>query len=144
MQSTTGKPSSLVKPTLETQFHIDYSWWDRPGKDLRTYQLSHFPPDQRERLAQSSNGEMIDFIDPRTGEVRQLDELTMAIQIAAQDPNFINPQASLVDLIFRLFLIHDNEPMTPIELEAILNRPASLILKTLSNRESFNGIRPLK
>ena len=35
------KPSALVKPTLDTTFHIDYSWWDRTGEDLRTYLLSH-------------------------------------------------------------------------------------------------------
>ena len=50
MQTPAGKPSSLAKPTLDTLFYIDYSWWDRNADDLRTYLLSHLLPDQRDRL----------------------------------------------------------------------------------------------
>ena len=37
MTTTTGKPGFLIKPTLETKFHIDYSWWEKSSEDLRTY-----------------------------------------------------------------------------------------------------------
>jgi hypothetical protein len=49
------KPSTLIKPTLDTTFHIDYGWWERTGEDLRTYQLSHLAPEQRERLSQNTD-----------------------------------------------------------------------------------------
>lgn len=142
MQTPAGKPSSLAKPTLDTQFCIDYSWWERNADDLRTYLLSHLLPEQRDRLSQTTENRVVDFIDPETGEVTQLDELGLAIQIAARDPNFINPHTSLVDSVFRVFLANGNQPMTPRELEEATGRPASLILKTLGGARVYKGIRP--
>ncbi len=139
-----GKPSGLIKPTLDTKFYIDYSWWDHrgEGQDLRTYLLSHVLPDQRNRLAQTETGKTVDFIDPVTGEVSQLDEVQLAIRRAAQMPNFINPQTSLVDSVFRVFLANGNAPMSPRELAERTGRDATTILKTLSGRVIYNGIRP--
>ncbi|MFO7322261.1 MAG: hypothetical protein DIU68_011055 [Chloroflexota bacterium] len=142
MQTPAGRPSALAKPTLDTKFHIDYSWWERNRQDLRVYLLSHLLPDLRERLSQSAESRVVDFIDPETGEVSRLDELQLAIQISARDPNFINPHTSLVDSIFRVFLANGNKPLTPRELEQATGRPASLILKTLSGARIYKGIRP--
>lgn len=142
MPVTTGKPSSLIKPTLDTKFHIDYSWWDRSSEDLRLYLLSHLLPEQRERLSQSEAGSTVDYVDPESGEVKQLDELGLAIQMAAQDPNFINPHTSLVDSIFRVFLANGNIALSPRELAERTGRPAALILKTLSGAQIYKGIRP--
>jgi hypothetical protein len=142
MTSPIKKPS-LAKPTLDTEFHIDYGWWERSTEDLRMYLLGHVLPEQRERLLQSDEQRIVDYIDPETGEVFQLDELGLAIQIAAEDPNFINPQTSLVDSIFRVFLANGNEPMTPRDLAERTGRPASVILKTLSGGQIYKGIRPV-
>jgi hypothetical protein len=140
MMST--KPSFLGKPTLDTKFHIDFSWWEKSSEDLRTYLLSHLLPEQRERLSQNTEDRTVDYIDPDTAEVMQLDELGLAIQIAAEDENFINPHTSLVDSIFRVFLANGNLPMTPRELAEETERPAATILKTLSGQQIYKGIRP--
>lgn len=140
-----GRPSALIKPTLDTRFYIDYSWWERSntdGLDLRTYLLTHVLPEQREHLSHGGAAQMIDYIDPRTGEVSHLDEIRLAIKIAAQDPNFINPQTSLVDSIFRVFLANGNQPLTPRELAERIGRDATTILKTLSGIRIYKGIRP--
>lgn len=142
MQTSAGKPSALVKPTLDTKYHVDYSWWERHGEDLRVYLLSHLLPEQRERLSQGGEQRVVDYIDPETGEVTRLDELDLAVRVAAQDPNFINPHTSLVDSIFRVFLANNNQPMSPRELEAATGRPAQVILKTLSGKQIYKGIRP--
>lgn len=139
----TSRPSFLMKPTLDTKYHIDYSWWERSSEDLRTYLLSHLLPDQRERLSHDDEDRTVDYIDPETGEVFQLDELGLAIQIAAEDSNFINPHTSLVDSIFRVFLANGNLPTTPRELAEQTGRPASTILKTLSGGQIYKGIRPI-
>jgi hypothetical protein len=139
---TTGKPSALIKPTVDTMYHIDYSWWDRSDEDLRTYLLSHLPPEQRERLSQMTENRIVDYIDPDTGEVFQLAELGLAIQQAAKDLNFINPHTSVVDSIFRVFLANGNEPQSPKDLAERIGRPASLILKTLSGGRIYKGVRP--
>lgn len=138
------KPSALIKPTLDTTFHIDYTWWERTGDDLRTYLLSHVSPEQRERLSQSADERTIDYIDPETGEVSRLDELQLALQLAARDPEFINPHTSVVDSIFRVFLANGNAPMTPKELGDAIGRSPTVILKTVSGGRVYKGIRPVE
>jgi hypothetical protein len=137
-----AKPSAIVKPTLDTRYHIDYSWFERNGEDLRTYLLSHLSPDQRERLSQSAESRQIDYIDPDTGEVTKLDELQLAIRSAAQEPDFINPHTSVVDSIFRVFLANGNKPLSSRQIAEYVGRPASLVLKTLSGGRVYKGIRP--
>lgn len=139
---TIPKPNALVKPTLDTKFHIDYDWWHRNSEDLRTYLLSHLLPEQRERLNTTDDTITLDYIHPKTGEVFQMDAIGMAVLEAAQDPNFINPHTSLVDSVFRVFLANSNIPLTPNELAQITGRDAQTILKTLSGRTVYKGIRP--
>ncbi len=140
--TASGKPSVLIKPTLDTRFYVDYSWWERSEEDLNTYLLSHLLPEQRDALSQTTERRKIDYVDPDTGEVLQLDELTLAIRLAAADPNFISPQTSLVDSIFRVFLANGNIPLTPRELAEQTGRDANTILKTLSGMRIYKGIRP--
>jgi hypothetical protein len=137
-----GKPSKLIKPTLDTEFYIDYDWWHRESEDLRTYLLSHVSPEQREYLSQVDEGAVVDYIDPDTGEVFQLDALRLAIKQAAENPDFINPQTSLVDSVFRVLLANNNTPLTPTELAERTGRDASTILKTLGGIRIYKGIRP--
>ena len=138
------KPSGLIKPTEQTKFHIDYDWWEHDSEDLRTYLLSHLSPEKRDQLSKAEEGSMVDYINPDTGEVLQLDELGLAIQTAARDPDFIGPHASLVDSIFRVFLANGNIPMSPLELAEATGRPAATILKTLSGLRVYKGIRPFE
>lgn len=143
MQAPIGKPNALAKPTLETPFHIDYSWFERTGEDLRREILSQLSPEQRERLSQNSEEEqLLDFVDPVTAEVTRVDELGLAIQVAASDPNFINPQTSVIDSVFRVFLANSNQPLTPAELAERLSRPPKTILGAISGRQIYKGIRP--
>ena len=85
---------------------------------------------------------MVDYVNPETGEVFQLDELGLAIQEAAKDPNFINPHTALIDSIFRVLLANGNVPLSSRELAEQLERPAAVILKTLSGARVYKGLRP--
>lgn len=140
MQSS--KPSAIVKPTLDTLFHIDYTWWERSEEDLRQYLLTHLPPERREQFLLQDTGERIDYIDPDTAEVRQLDALESALQEAARQPDFINPQTSLIDSVFRVFLANGNRPCTPRELAEATGRSAETILKTIGGLRVYKGLRP--
>lgn len=137
-----SKPSSLIKPTVDTRYHIDYSWWQKSDEDLRIYLLSHLPQDERDRLAHSTSEEMIDFVDPMTGEVTQIDELHFALQRASTQADYITQHTSLVDAIFRLLIANNNRPMSSNDLSRELKRPASVILKMLSGNRVYKGIRP--
>lgn len=143
---TLPKPmSAMVKPTIDTKYHVDYSWWERSGEDLRTYRLSHLHQEQRERLSHAREERVVDYVDPETAEVTQLDELGLAIREAAKDPHFINAQVPLVDAVFRVFLMNGNAPMSPRELADLTGKPAETILKTLSGSGGrvYKGIRPV-
>ncbi len=139
----TAKPSALVKPTLDTRFHIDYDWWERtPSEDLRVYLLTHLKPEQRERLAQAPEDQQVDFIDPVTAEVKRLNAMGQALLSAATAQDFITDEDSLVDAIFRVFLRNDNTPLSSRELESATGRPARTILNLLKGRQVYKGIRP--
>jgi hypothetical protein len=145
MQSPPPKPGFALKPTLDTKYHIDYTWWERnKEEDLRIYLLSHLPQEVRDRIAGNTSSTVIDQIDMETGEVFRLDELGMAIQDAAKAPDFINPYTSVVDSIFRIFLANGNQPLSARELENLIGRPANTILKTLSGGRIYKGIRPVE
>jgi hypothetical protein len=139
-----GKTSTVVKPTLDTQFHIDFDWWQRENNDLRAYMLTHLPADMRPPFEGREEFEVIDYIDPKTGEVHQYNELELAIREASKRDDFITLQTSLVDSIFRVFLANGNAPSTPKELEAQTGRDARTILKTFGGLQVYRGIRPVQ
>ncbi|MEM6529544.1 MAG: hypothetical protein AAF653_14700 [Chloroflexota bacterium] len=134
----------LVRNNQDTRFHIDYDWWENNNAALRNYLLTHIQDeDVRERLAQSDEGSVVDYIHPETAEVFKSDELDRALQQAARRDDFIDPQASMVDNIFRVFLKNGNKPLTPRELEPYVNKTAPVILKTIGGTKIYNGIRPV-
>lgn len=132
-----------VKPTLDTRFHIDYDWWNREGRDLRVYLLSHLPPEQRDFFTEHRDTEEVDWVDPVTAEVRKVDALQRALKESSQQPDFITSHTSLVDAVFRTFLANNNTPLTPVELGERIGRPPMTILRTLSGTTVYKGIRPL-
>jgi hypothetical protein len=132
-----------VKPTLETRFHIDYDWWKREGRDLRAYLISHLLPEQRAQFDNMREEAPIDWVDPETAEVRQVDALQQALVTATRDSQFINERTALVDAIFRVFLANGNKPLTPVELGVEISRPAVTILRTLSGAQVYKGLRPV-
>jgi hypothetical protein len=91
------------------------------------------------------NNETIDWVDPETAEVTQVDGLQhILITHCAKQDNFLNSKMALVDSVFRILLANGNKPMTPEELGETLNRPASTILRTLSGVRVYKGIRPVQ
>jgi len=49
----------------------------------------------------------------------------------------------LVDSIFRVFLANGNAPLTCRELSNIIGHPPVKILRTLSGRQIYKGLRPV-
>ena len=62
--------SSLIKPSLQTHFHIDFAWWQQNERDWHVHMRNLLCAEHQESFAQFASGEMIDFIDPETAEVR--------------------------------------------------------------------------
>ncbi len=134
-----------IKPTLETKFHIDFDWWDREGRDLRVYLQSHLCSDCRKVYVNHRGNAEVDWIDPDTAEVTRVDALWQSLRShCSERPDFITENTPLVDAVFRVFLANGNKPLSAIELHEILgNHSAEKILRTLSGRRIYNGIRPV-
>jgi hypothetical protein len=137
------KPSRLIKPTLDTPFHIDYEWWNREDRELRVYLRSHLCPEHRAVFEEHLDTEEIDWIDEDTAEVTRVDGLQHVLRIhCSLQAGYIESHTSLVDAIFRIFLANNNKPLTPAELGARIKRDPAVILRTLSGPRVFKGLRP--
>lgn len=144
MSSPTPPPASsrLLKPTLDSKYHIDYEWFaNTPGEDLRIYLLTHLPSDVRDRVTAAGEGVEMDFIDPTTGEVTRLDALRLALRQAAEAEGFINRDIAVVDCLFRVFIRNDNTPLSPRELADITGHDAQNIHRLLSGTRVYKGLR---
>lgn len=137
--------AKLIRPTLDTRFHIDYSWWDRAGRDLDVYLRSHMCEEHRESFGELDPGAKVDYIDPATAEVSRVDGVQhVLISHCSQQPGYLTQQTSLVNAIFRVFLSNGNTPQSPRDLGDLLGRPAQTILRTLSSGSRvYKGIRPI-
>ncbi len=136
---------SLVKPSLKTPFHIDFDWWQKSERDWHVYLRSLLCPEHQEVFADVQEGELIDWIDPRTAEVKPVDGIQHTLMShCARRPEFVTEQTAMVEAVFRLFLTNENAPMTAEELGTHLNRPPQTILRTLSGPRVYKGLRPLQ
>ena len=136
------KRISLVKPTLNTPFHIDFDWWKQNDQEWRVHLRSCLPPEYQQAFADADTEE-VDWVDPETAEVQKVDGLQhVLINYAAETPDFITSQTTMIESIFRLLLANGNTPMTVEELGERLRRPPMTILRTISGIRVYKGIRP--
>lgn len=139
-----SKRSSLIKPKLTSSFKIDFDWWKRNDRDWRVFLRSFLCEDHQRVFENLENDEVIDWVDPKTGEIQQVDGLQhVLISHCAKQADFLTNNMALVDSVFRVFLSNGNKPLSPQELGEILNRPPTTILRTFSGLRVYKGIRPL-
>ena len=135
---------SLVKPTLQTHYHIDFAWWQKNENDWHVHLSSLLCPEHKSMFANMLSGELVDFVDPETAEVRPMDGLQQVILThCGRLPEFVTGQTAMVEAVFRTFLSNGNSPLSATELSERLGRPANTILVTLSGPRVYKGIRPI-
>ena len=138
-----GKRPSLVKPGVNTPFRIDFDWWQRNERDWRVYLRTLLCAEHQEAFANLEDGVAIDWVDPVTAEVKQVEGVQNALMThCVKQPDFLTSHTALVEAVFRLFLSNGNVPMTSADLGAKLNRPPETILRTLAGPRVYKGIRP--
>jgi hypothetical protein len=137
------KPSRFIKPTLDTPFHIDFDWWHKADCDLRVYLKSHLCDYHRELYSDPSLDDKMDWVDAQTAEVTRIDGILYQLRIhCSQQPDYITESTSLVDAVFRVFLVNDNQPLSPRQLGERIGKDPDLILKTISGKTVYKGLRP--
>jgi hypothetical protein len=139
-----GKRTRLVKPTVSTPFHVDFDWWQKNERDWHVYLRSLLCPEHQEAFANVEEGQMIDWVDPLTAEVKPVESVQNTLMShCVKQPDFLTEHTALVEAVFRLFLTNGNVPMSSEELGSRLNRPAMTILRTLAGARVYKGIRPV-
>ena len=138
------KRHSLLKPTTKTPFHIDFEWWKTSERDWHVYLRTLLCPEHQTTLATLEEGQMIDWVDENTAEVKQVDGIEHALMShCAHQPEFVTQQTALVEAAFRLFLVNGNQPMTAEDISKRLNRPANTIFSTLAGPRIYKGLKPV-
>ena len=138
-----GKRPSLVKPSVNTPFHVDFVWWQKNERDWHVYLRTLLCAEHQEAFANIEEGQMIDWVDPATAEVKPVEGVQNTLMThCVKQPGFLTAQTALVEAVFRLFLTNGNMPMSSSELGAKLNRPPETILRTLVGARVYKGIRP--
>lgn len=133
----------LVRPTVDTLFHIDFGWWEKAERDWEVYLRSHLCEEHRASYAELETSSMVDSVDPVTAEVTRVPGIQhIVISHCSRLPDYITPQTTLVQAVFRVFLANGNTPQSCAQLGERLGRPAQTILKTLSSPRVYKGIRP--
>ncbi len=135
---------SLIKPTISTPFHIDFSWWKDNDNNWRIYLYECLCDEHREIYKDTENIQIIDWVDPETAEITQVDGIQhILITHCALQPDFLTETTTLVDAVFRVLLASGNNPLTILELSDKIGKPANTILRTLSGPKVYLGLRPV-
>ena len=134
---------SIIKPTTNTPFHIDFEWWMKNDSNWRVYLVGYLCDEHKETYKDLENDVLIDAIHPDTAEISQVDGIqNILITHCAKQEHFISENTTLVESVFRILLANGNKPMTPEEIGDKIGRPAITILKTLAGQRVYKGIRP--
>ena len=134
---------SLLKPTIKTPFHIDFDWWKKNERDWHVFLRSLLCTEHQEAFTEIEEGGIIDWIDPKTAEVKAVDGVQHTLMShCALLPEFSDSHTAMVEAVFRTFLANGNVPMSADDLARKLERPAETILRTISGPRVYRGLRP--
>jgi len=135
----------LFKVDVNTKLHIDMEWWKRQNKDFRLYLYNELCPECKEKYQDFTKAEAIDWIDPETAEVKQVDGLWHTLlSCCSLKPDYLSPDVPVTNAVFRVFLANGNTPLSAAELAERLNYPdPERLLRILTKGRVYNGIRPV-
>lgn len=133
-----------IKPTVDTKYHIDFDWWEEKGRNFRLHLRSHLCAECQARYKDYQEADLVDWIDEDTAEVTQVDGLWHSLRTCCSlKPDYIDEHTPLTTAVFRVFLANGNAPLSALELEERLHRPAETILRTIGGLRVYSGIKPL-
>lgn len=139
-----GKRFRLVKPTLQTPFHIDFEWWSKNDRNWQVYLRSYLSEEDQTVVAGEEDDQLIDIVDIETAEIHRVDALQhLLITRYASRDDFITSSTTVTELIFRLLLANGNAPYTAVELGERLGKDPNMVLRMLSGLRIYKGIRPI-
>ncbi len=138
-----GKKFSLIKPTIQTPYHIDFDWWRMNDNSWHVTLESMLCQEHQQVFANLPEDQKIDWVDPETAEVKPMDGLQhILLTHCARQEEFLTAHTALVEAVFRVLLANDNSPLSAEQLSLRLNRPADVILRTIAGPRVYKGLKP--
>ena len=136
----------IARLDTKTLFHIDATWFEKNGRDLREASHAVLCSECRAFYPTPADARLVDRIHPQTAQVARVDALWECLaDHCGLQPGFITLTTPLTAAIFRALLANGNNPMTPEQLHQRIGKsnPAG-ILKMLLGAEIENGIVPFE
>ncbi len=136
----------VLRPTVDTKFRIDFTWWEKQNKDIRVFMRELLCPESLEVITAGPDDQTVDMVDPVTAEVTRVDALWEAIRsCCSQKPDYITADTPILDSIFRVFLATGNQPLSIRELHERLGKSSpDVILRILTRGQVYMGIKPVE
>ena len=136
----------VARPDTKSLFHIDLTWFEKNGRDLREAMHEALCDECRERYPTPADARVVDRVHPQTAEVTRADALWESIvDHCAYKPGFITPTTPLTAAIFHALLANGNQPMSSEQLQKRAGKSsAAAILKLLLGSEIENGVVPFE
>jgi hypothetical protein len=138
--------SPVARPDTKTLFHIDPTWFEKNGRDLRAEMHAALCDECRALYPTPTEVRLVDRVHPQTAQVARLDALWECLaDHCAHQSQFIAPTTPLITAIFRALLANGNNPMSPEQLHKSVRKsnPPS-ILRVLLGAEIENGVVPFE
>ena len=136
------RPLSLIKPTAETLYHLDFDWWQENDSNWRIFLFEFLCPEHQAFFKDKADTTKIDAVDPDTAEIKQVDGLLFELMNhCAKQDGFISANLPIIAKVLRTFLANGNHPLSAGEISEIVSRPVATVLATLSGPQVFKGIR---
>jgi hypothetical protein len=137
------KKFSIIKPTLDSPFHIDFDWWKANDNDWRVFLVDYLCGEHKAVFQDTDTDQLIDWVDKETAEVHSLDGIQhILIAHCAKEPGFVSTNTALVDAVFRTFLANENKPLSPNELSKMISQPAIWWIPGISGNPPLPGMNP--
>jgi len=134
---------SLIKPDINTPFHIDFEWWKEMDQNWRIDLRGLLCEEHQKIMTDFPEDQLIDWVDPDTAEVKQMDGLQHVVSShCALQEDFLTNHTTLVDGVFRILMANGNKAISAEEFAKSLGRSPDVILKTLAGLRVYKGIRP--
>lgn len=125
---------------INTPFNIDLHWWESRGRNLGRFLAEILGKDYPK-----TDGEPLDYIDPETAEVYQLDPLWATVLVhRAHKPDYITSATPLTNAVLRALIENMNRPMTAVDLYRRISRTSpETVLRVLRTARTQYGIVPV-
>jgi len=139
--------AKLLRPDVNTKFHIDYDWWAGQPRNVRVLIWEQLCSECKERFARDIDTGDIDWVDPDTGEITIVDGLTYSLrECCSQREDYITRTTPLATAIFRRFIANGNTPLSAVELHENTGRSdPRAILRVLLGKQTRThyGMKPI-